>query len=237
MVMKRFLISVFLMGSIMFASMCNDAVATPHIVFDGPQNTQVLKDLQQMSLALKQEMEMVNEMQNMNASIGSLKSVPGRLFNSMQNKLKDESGQFIKTSISQPLVKIGLEQAQKDAKKVQQLVTEKVFPKEGEDVTSAEAEERKALRKQVREDAISDAYAVSLAYMAESTKAEQEKIQPAKDTVAQKATLKDKQDGANEVAVARLKEQIEANRLLALQLRLQAANSMADLGAYKDVDS
>ena len=51
----------------------------------------------------------------------------------------------------------------------------------------------------------------------------------AKSVVEAKGTLKEKQDGANEVALARLVELIEGNRLLAMYLRLQAASSLAAL--------
>lgn len=224
------------LGAVMLAMVPVRSMAMVHVISDIPQKLSVFADYIQMAKALKTSMETYKQMQDTYATIGDLKKMKSKLKNQINDTLKKEATKFGKNYISDNLKKLGMEEAQKEASKVQKLVREKMLSAT-KDLSLQDAVKRSVLRQNAKEDAASDAMATAMAYLSESTKAPEEKLAPAKETVQQKETLKDKLDGANEVSVAILRELMEGNRLTATQLRLMSASQLANMPIYKDEES
>ena len=108
---------------------------------------------------------------------------------------------------------------------------DKVLPSSSEDkvLTDKEKADQKEVREAIRNEAISDAYAVSVAYKNKKTAAAEEVVKPVQNNAAGAETQQAKQAAANEVGLARLNELIESNVLAATLLKLQAAEAMANL--------
>lgn len=224
------------LGAVMLAMVPVRSMAMVHVISDIPQKLSVFADYIQMAKALKTSMETYKQMQDTYATIGDLKKMKNKLKNQINDTLKKEATKFGKNYISDNLKKLGMEEAQKEASKVQKLVRENMLSAT-KDLSLQDAVKRSVLRQNAKEDAASDAMATAMAYLSESTKAPEEKLAPAKETVQQKETLKDKLDGANEVSVAILRELMEGNRLTATQLRLMSASQLANMPVYKDEES
>lgn len=252
MIIKHTFSSVFLGVFLVavFVSSTSYAVL-PHTVKDQQQIQQVKKILKEREKSTEQLTEATKELKKMNATLGT-KSVAAS--DEMQNELDEtiegqldglsqeggdlldgevgfsgltdaKENRFIAPYISDILESAGLSEVQEKASDTQAFVRNNLLSMGGLDDT--ERAERANLRDAARRDAAIDAYAVAVAYLSESTKAQSDKIDLARSVAESKETIKDKQDGANEIALARLVELIEGNRLLAMYLRLQAANSMA----------
>ncbi|MGN1091559.1 MAG: hypothetical protein ACI4RJ_03630 [Alphaproteobacteria bacterium] len=224
------------LGAVMLAMVPVQSMAMVHVISDIPQKLSVFADYIQMAKALKTSMETYKQMQDTYATIGGLKKMANKLKDEINDTLKKEAAKFGESYISDNLKKIGMEEAQKEASKVRKLVKDNLVSAT-KDLPLQDAVKRAVLRQDAKEDAVSDAMATAMAYLSESTKAPEEKLAPAKKTVEQKETLKDKLDGANEVSVAILRELMEGNRLTAIQLRLMSASELANMPVYKDEES
>ncbi len=232
---KRSLVGAGL-GAIMLVMVPVQSMAMVHVISDLMQKISVYADYIQMAKALKTSMETYKQMQDIYSTIGEMKNVKGKLLANIENGLSKEDEKFVENYISDPLKKKGLDKVQKKASDVQALLRKEFVPVDINETLDV-AKERAALRFKIKEDAATDATATALAYLTESTKAKEEKIEPAKATLEQKETLKDKADGTNEVLVAILRELMEGNRLTATQLRLMSASELADMPVFNEEDS
>lgn len=235
MMSKRSLIGASL-GAVMLVMVPVQSHAMVHVISDIMQKISVYADYIQMAKALKTGIETYKQMQDTYATIGELKKAKGKLLKSIQNGLKDEAIKFGKTYVSDVLKKKGLDKVQDDATKLQAFVRDKMVSADKK-ATLAEAKERSVMRFAAKADAAADSAATALAYLSESTKAQAEKLEPAKSTIEEKETLKDKVDGTNEVLVAILRELMEGNRLTATQLRLMSASELAEMPVFKEDQS
>ena len=220
------------------------AYAGAHTVSDISLNMELRKILKEREKTRKELGKSVKQLEKLNASVGKnimktdgLLDVLEETINNQLGKSADltaaKDNRFEAPYVSESLVRKGFTKKQEKASDMQEFLKDELMPavknKNGKSMTATEIAERAGLRLVARRDAAIDAYATGVAYLSESTKAQEEKIDVAKKAVESKKTLKDKQDGANEVALARLVELIEGNRLLALYLRLQAATCLHDL--------
>ena len=234
MISKRSLFSV-IFGATMLALLPCQSMAV-HVISDMPQKMEVYADEVQMAKATETENENYKQTQDIYATIGEKDNNTGPLLRRVENGLENESVKYPKSYVSESLKKKGVEEAQKDAEKMQALIKNKLVSVDNNE-TLEEATERAKLRQALKEDATADAAATSLAYLSESTKAQEEKLNAAKSTIEEKETLKDKADGTNEVLVAILREVMEGNRLTATQLRLMSASELAEMPVFKEEQS
>ena len=234
MISKRSLFSV-IFGATMLALLPCQSMAV-HVISDMPQKMEVYADEVQMAKATVTENENYKQTQDIYATIGEKDNNTGPLLRRVENGLENESVKYPKSYVSESLKKKGVEEAQKDAEKMQALIKNKLVSVDNNE-TLEEATERAKLRQALKEDATADAAATSLAYLSESTKAQEEKLNAAKSTIEEKETLKDKADGTNEVLVAILREVMEGNRLTATQLRLMSASELAEMPVFKEEQS
>lgn len=232
MVFKKLLTSVCLSSMLCTSilSVSNRALAVPHMTNDMPQQQELSLDVVQMTAALAMSISTMVESMLLNASIGALEQ-KAKIAAELQQLVEDKASKFVESSLPEGLEDLDFKGAMKKAEKMQSLIkTDLVPPVDLETVlTDDELQKRLENRLKVQASAVSDGYAAAVAYLSESTKAASEKIQPMMMSVSSKLTVKDKLDGANEVAIARVKEQIDNNRLTAEFLKMSAANILGNM--------
>ena len=232
MVFKKLLTSVCLSSMLCTSilSVPNRVLAAEHITNDMPQESLLYQDVWQMIAALAMAIATMAEAINLNGSIGALEQ-KANISGVLSDVVRDNAINFVASTVPEGLEDLDFKGAMKKAEKMQSLIkTELLPPVEVEQVlTDDELQKRIENRLKIQAAAVGDAYAAAVAYLSESTKAENEKIKPIVNSVSAKKTLKDKYDGANEVAIARVKEQIDNNRLTAEFLKMSAANILGNM--------
>ncbi len=232
MVFKKLLTSVCLSSMLCTSilSVPNRALAVEHITNDTPQESLLYQDVWQMIAALAMAIATMVEAINLNGSIGALEQ-KANISGVLSDVVKDNAVNFVASTVPEGLEDLDFKGAMEKAEKMQALIkTELLPPVEVEQVlTDDELQKRIEKRLKIQAAAVGDAYAAAVAYLSESTKAENEKIKPILNSISAKKTLKDKYDGANEVAIARVKEQIDNNRLTAELLKMSAANILGNM--------
>ena len=172
--------------SILLVSGSSYAVA-PHTVKDRELIKQTKNILKERQKSTQQLSEATKELKKMNASIGGGKTKSDEMTDSLDGTigggLEGLSGEgsfsgltdakenrFIAPYVSDSLKEKGLnESTQKSAKDMQNFVKENLLPKD--DMDDLERQEIVDLALTANRDAAVDAYAVAVAYLAESTKA------------------------------------------------------------------
>ena len=229
MTFKRLLASVCMVLALNIG-VCKPVFAR-HVVTDASATAMSIQNLVQDILAVVKKIADLGEFIKRNTSQGSIGAVANKLdFSKMQKEVLDAA----KASVPETLKDVGFEDMMKDAGKMMSFLKEDLMlplnsSSQEASLTDTQKQERLEKRKDVKNTAISDAYATAVAYQNRKTKAQEEIINPTKEVAGGADTIHAKEAAANEVGLARLNEAVERNVLLAELLKLRAAEALGDM--------
>ncbi|MBE6449266.1 MAG: hypothetical protein E7013_01010 [Alphaproteobacteria bacterium] len=227
--LKHLLTSVCLVLALNIG-VCKPVLAR-HVVSDPAATAMSIQNLVQDILAVVKKIADLNEFIKRNTSQGSIGAIANKLdFSKMQKEVLDAA----KSTVPETLKDVGFEDMMKDTQQMMSFLKEDLMlplqsSSQEEALTDTQKQERLEKRQDVKNTAISDAYATAVAYLNRKTKAQEEIVNPTKKVAGSADTIHAKEGAANEAALARLNEGIERNALLAELLKLRAAEALGNI--------